>query len=617
MESQGIESLRVLPVMVAGELRGFVGLDNVSEPGPWEPQEQILLQTIPEILGRSLERLCTEAALREREARLRQTTENMLNMVGCVDANEAIRYASPVHMGTKGYRSEELTGESIFEFINSEDVSGIETAFRTTIGAGRPAREDVHVRSQDFRLPFDGALLNHQSGVWTEHHDLPKSITGQPAQHYLCSGIGGQVEDAITGALTAQAPLVCEAVTTVMGAERVFECRFSSLVEDQVVIMGEDVKQRKQWEDALWDSEQRCQTLVDAIDDAITVKDRDGRYILVNSAFAAWLGMEKQDILGRTLEDLFGPEAGRQWLEQDLQAAVTRAAVEFETAFPGQPDRVCFVRKIPIRDRYGQAVGVATAARDTSRYRVMEQQLLRAHRLEAAGRVAVQAAHDLRNFLLPLTNCPGLIKTQLPEDHPAVPMCDTMLEAARQIASITEDMLTLGRRAKDDRRPVDLNSVIRRVANQMSPVSDTLTLQLQLAPNLIAVPGSARQLARVIANLLSNAREAMHDNGTITIRTSNVYLDRPLNRYDKVKAGEYILLEVIDTGPGVTSEIQKRLFDAFFTTAQDSAKSGLGLGLTIVDAIVEDHQGYVDLTSELGRGSTFSVYLPVSRQVNG
>jgi CheY-like chemotaxis protein len=119
---------------------------------------------------------------------------------------------------------------------------------------------------------------------------------------------------------------------------------------------------------------------------------------------------------------------------------------------------------------------------------------------------------------------------------------------------------------------------------------------------------------RVLLNLLTNARDAMGDHGRLTVRTENLYLDAPVGRYTRVAVGEYVCVTISDTGSGIAPEIQDRVFDPFFTTKQAERRRGSGLGLSVVQSIVDDHHGYVDLESEVGVGTTFRVYLPICRE---
>jgi signal transduction histidine kinase len=241
----------------------------------------------------------------------------------------------------------------------------------------------------------------------------------------------------------------------------------------------------------------------------------------------------------------------------------------------------------------------------------MQERLLRAQRLEMAGRIAGQVAHDLNNLLTPMAGYPQLIKRQLPPDHPAVKYCDIQLKLARQMVAINEDLLTLGRRGRMKQQPTDLNYLAGMALSQMEELPPDIHLQAELASGLPQINAAPAQFVRVISNLLSNAREAMESGGVLTVRTGKSRLDQPLRHYSQVNPGEYVWLMVRDTGGGIPSEIISRVFDPFFTTKEPGRKSGSGLGLSIVQAIVDDHRGYVDLESEVNEGASFTIYLPV------
>jgi len=242
-----------------------------------------------------------------------------------------------------------------------------------------------------------------------------------------------------------------------------------------------------------------------------------------------------------------------------------------------------------------------------------ERQLLRAQRLDAAGRLAGQVAHDFNNLLAPLAGYPELIKASLPEDHVAAEYCDAMLAAVEQIVQINDELIALSRRGHTEYQPVHLDRLVSAAVAALPPTLDAVPLHLKLAPDLLPVQGSPTQLQRVLVSLLTNAAEAAGPGGEVTVTASNVYLDEPLHRYSQVAVGEYVRLDVHDSGPGIDPEIQDHIFDPFFTTKTTGRRRGAGLGLSVVQAVLEEHRGYVDLDCSLGRGTTFHVYLPISR----
>lgn len=375
----------------------------------------------------------------------------------------------------------------------------------------------------------------------------------------------------------------------------------------------------KQTERALRESEARYRTLIEGMDDSVHVKDAEGRYVTVNSTMARRLGVSKEDIIGKTAlelhSELHSVEMAKKVMADDLRVLRLGITVESECEFgKGRETWFSQVRKVPLRNEAGEVIGLVSTGRDVTERKKMEEQVVRANRLEIAGRLAGQVAHDFNNLLSPLVGYPQMIKKRLPADHPAVRFCDRMLESAQQMAAINEDLLTLGRRGHFGQERVDLNLLVEHAVEQMPAQAGTLVVDLELASDLMPTKGSSAQLQRVLSNLISNAREAMQDIGIVEIKTENVYVDRPFGHYNRIESGEYVKLEVGDNGSGIPPDVIDRIFDPFFTTKRGNGQKGSGLGLSVVQAIVEDHQGYLDVESEIGKGSTFSIYLPISRE---
>ena len=380
-----------------------------------------------------------------------------------------------------------------------------------------------------------------------------------------------------------------------------------------------DISGRKRAEDALRESEMRFRSVVQTAREAIICTDSWGEVIFWNEAAEAVFGYTAREALGRSAE-LVIPErmrAGyRHGVEQATLVGTWPALGKTLETYGLRKDGA----EIPIelsmttwKTRRG--VFFTVIVRDVTERKQLEEQLLRAQRLEAAGRLAAQVAHDFNNLLGPLVAYPELIQMQLPADHPARPFCSAMMEAAQHMADINENMMTLGRRGHLIEESVDLNKEVEAIVGGMAGSPKALKVIMDLAPDLLPVKGASAQLSRVVTNLVSNAREAMQDVGLLTIRTENVYLDEPFGHYNRVEVGEYVKLSVSDTGCGIPAAIRDKIFDAFFSTRRNGKRRGAGLGLSIVQAIVGDHRGYVDLVSEVGVGTTFSVYLPVGREM--
>ena len=265
-------------------------------------------------------------------------------------------------------------------------------------------------------------------------------------------------------------------------------------------------------------------------------------------------------------------------------------------------------------DATGKPVRMFGTVQDVTERKHMEERLLRGQRLEMAGRIAGQVAHDFNNLLSPLVAYPELLKMQLPEGHDGARLCDTMSRAARQMADINDDLLALSRRGHIKREPTAVAPLVHQAVGQLSPFPATLVLEVDLPADLFPVDGSGAQILRVVLNLVSNAREAMGDVGILKLKAENLYVDAPVSGYEAIHVGEYVRLQVTDSGSGMSAEIRDKIFEPFFTTKSADRRRGSGLGLSVVQAIVHDHNGYLDLESQPGKGTTFSVYLPISRK---
>jgi CheY-like chemotaxis protein len=181
------------------------------------------------------------------------------------------------------------------------------------------------------------------------------------------------------------------------------------------------------------------------------------------------------------------------------------------------------------------------------------------------------------------------------------------------MADINQQLLSLSRRAYYEQQPMNLNSVIEDMVEliKRSGISQNIEIITELSSKTPNIRGSPEQLLRVVQNLCQNAIDAMGESGTLTIKTELAYLDRPLQHYEDMELGEYVKLTVSDTGSGIPKEIWDKIFDPFFTTKKTNKQHGSGLGLSVVHGIVKDHKGYIDLSSEVGKGTSFFVYFPV------
>jgi len=256
--------------------------------------------------------------------------------------------------------------------------------------------------------------------------------------------------------------------------------------------------------------------------------------------------------------------------------------------------------------------------RDITEQKNLEAQLQRAKKMEAIGTLAGGVAHDLNNVLCAPVGYPDLILMDLPEDSPLRKPILTIQKSGQRAAAIVQDLLTLARRGVVATEVTNLNQIINSYLN--SPECEKLKefhpdakIETDLETSSLNIMGSPVHLSETVMNLVSNAAEAMPDGGNIFISTESKYIDKPIRGYDDIKEGDYVILTITDTGIGISSEDMERIFEPFYTK-KVMGRSGTGLGMAVVWGTVKDHKGYIDIESTEGKGTTFTLYFPVTRK---
>jgi two-component system cell cycle sensor histidine kinase/response regulator CckA len=248
--------------------------------------------------------------------------------------------------------------------------------------------------------------------------------------------------------------------------------------------------------------------------------------------------------------------------------------------------------------------------------RSLEERLQRAEKMEALGQLAGGVAHDLNNVLGILTGYSELLREEIPAENQSRIYVDKILQSTAKGAAIIQDLLTLARRGVTVSDVINLNSVVAGfletpVFEKMQDYHPQVTFRTECDENLQNIKGSPLHLEKTVMNLVSNAAEAISGAGEVTIRTASRHLDQVVRGYDEVKEGDYAVLTVSDTGMGIPAEHREKIFEPFFTK-KTMGRSGTGLGLAIVWGTVKDHNGYIDVQTEVGQGSTFTLYFPAT-----
>ncbi|MEW6664680.1 MAG: ATP-binding protein [Thermodesulfobacteriota bacterium] len=360
--------------------------------------------------------------------------------------------------------------------------------------------------------------------------------------------------------------------------------------------------------------------LFEAAPDGVEVLDARGHIVDCNKAYLKMLGYKSEEVVGQHTSHFFSDQS-RPLFQANFPILVQEGYVESEVELiPGNGGLISIWRKEKaILDEAGAFVGAVVYNRDISRLKaveeekaILEAQLRRSQKMEALGTLAGGVAHDLNNVLGGLVSLPEFLLMQIPENSPIRSPLSIIKKSGEKAAAIVQDLLTLGRRAVAVNEVVNLNRIVEDYLmtpefQRLASFHPNVQFETNLAENLLNVSGSPVHLSKTIMNLLSNAAEAMPKGGKVVVSTENGYLDTPIKGYDHVEEGDYVVLTVSDTGIGISREDLERIFEPFYTK-KVMGRSGTGLGMAVVWGTVKDHNGYIDVQSVEGKGTTFTLY---------
>lgn len=266
----------------------------------------------------------------------------------------------------------------------------------------------------------------------------------------------------------------------------------------------------------------------------------------------------------------------------------------------------------PLVDDFGKVGNIVAKFEDLTEKKVLEDALQQAQKMESIGTLAGGIAHDFNNILGGVIGYTSFIKNQMPKNDPLYKYINIIESSAKRAADLTQQLLAFARGGKYRVQLLNLNSLVKEAVELIeSTIPNNIKLKLTCAPETLAIEVDGGQIIQTIVNMCINARDAMPDGGLLNINTLRATLDEQFTyKHPGSKIGNYVLLRVSDTGTGMSEETKQRIFEPFFTTKRD--KKGTGLGLAMVYGIIKNHKGYIDVTSEIGVGTTFSIYLPTS-----
>ena len=374
----------------------------------------------------------------------------------------------------------------------------------------------------------------------------------------------------------------------------------------QYVAIRSDITERKRAEQQI--REQAA--LLDQAQDAILVRDLDQNILFWNKGAEHLYGWTSQEAVGKNAEELIYKERSSQF-DAARQAVVTNGEWKGELHQQRRDGTEIVVesRWTLVRDDSGSPTSILVINTDVTEKKRMEGQFLRAQRMESIGTLAGGIAHDLNNVLSPILMAIDMLQLKA-TDETSKKWFEVLRANAERGGNMVKQVLSFARGVEGERvalQPKHLIKEIVKILRETLPKS--IEINFNILDDLWIISADATQMHQVLMNLCVNARDAMPDGGSISIKAENITVDENYARMHlEAKAGRFVVISVADTGPGMSQEIQSRIFEPFFTTKEMS--KGTGLGLSTALTIVKSHGGFINVYSELHKGSQFAVYLP-------
>ena len=370
-----------------------------------------------------------------------------------------------------------------------------------------------------------------------------------------------------------------------------------------------DITERKKAEEQTRQDKRDWENTFDSISDPLFIHDREFRVLKANRAYMAASGMSFEGMVGRPYYEVF-PKMKVPF--NGCRRAFELQEEEEEVSLPSI-DKVYKVKFYPVRDVNGSSFHSLHILEDITEYKRLEAQLRHAQKMEAIGALTGGIAHDFNNILTAIIGYASVLQMKLGEDDPLRVSAERILASADRAARLTQSLLAFSRKQLLNPEVININEIIKMVEKLLSRlIGEDIELRTILSDEKLTVFADSAQIEQTLMNLATNARDAMPEGGLLSIETQKIELDVEfIKRHGYGKSGPYALISVSDTGIGMDKKTKERIFEPFFTTKE--VGKGTGLGLSIVYGIVKQHDGYINGYSEVNKGTTFRIYLPLTK----
>jgi len=356
-------------------------------------------------------------------------------------------------------------------------------------------------------------------------------------------------------------------------------------------------------------------TIIDNLPFLTWIKDREGRFVAVNEPFAHSCGSAStNDLIGKTDFDLWPKPLAEAYRADDLEIMKTGKQKVVEEFIGGSGLNKWFeTYRAPLYDADRNIIGIIGLSKDITDRKQMEAELLRAHKLESLGVLAGGIAHDFNNLMAVVQGNIDLALMDLPSDHASRRRLLIAMQSVQNTRELTSHLITFSRGGGPHRELFDTAEIIRDVVHKTLKGTD-VRAKFAFMEKLWPAEVDELQMRQCFCNLTTNALEAMPAGGNLTIHAENVRM--PAGAVLDLKEGAYLKITFDDDGSGIPEKHLPSIFDPYFTTKKMAAQKGQGLGLATCYSVLKKHDGHISVKSQLGKGSSFVLYLPARADLN-